>query len=363
MSLDKLKFESMQRDIQNELLKLKEEEESLFQDMNNMLNQKLFLDTKIKGLAKLVPTLKVVKHEAQDLVSTINDISESSEKISGKIRSLDAARSRVNECQHRVSDLIDLEICSQGVQTAILESDYEKGAAHVHRFLSIDQSLLQRTATDVENVSGMLKSVRTLQDAASQLQAIVEHKFNEAVKNEDLVSVERFFKIFPLLGMHEEGIKELCTYLRTKVAATAEKNLKSAITTPLSDKRYSVIYADTLTLLFEGLARVVDTHQPLIETYYGPGRLLCAINILQKECDIQMKRVLTEWTRARQINKKIQLITELSRMSSSSSFGKLEKTDPKDLDILIGEITLMHFRTELYIRFIQRKVVVKSRTI
>jgi uncharacterized protein YoxC len=357
MSLDKLKFESMQRDIQNELLKLKEEEESLFQDMNNMLNQKLFLDTKIKGLAKLVPTLKVVKHEAQDLVSTINDISESSEKISGKIRSLDAARSRVNECQHRVSDLIDLEICSQGVQTAILESDYEKGAAHVHRFLSIDQSLLQRTATDVENVSGMLKSVRTLQDAASQLQAIVEHKFNEAVKNEDLVSVERFFKIFPLLGMHEEGIKELCTYLRTKVAATAEKNLKSAITTPLSDKRYSVIYADTLTLLFEGLARVVDTHQPLIETYYGPGRLLCAINILQKECDIQMKRVLTEWTRARQINKKIQLITELSRMSSSSSFGKLEKTDPKDLDILIGEITLMHFRTELYIRFIQRKVV------
>lgn len=64
----------------------------------------------------------------------------------------------------------------------------------------------------------MLKSVRTLQDAASQLQAIVEHKFNEAVKNEDLVSVERFFKIFPLLGMHEEGIKELCTYLRTKVS-------------------------------------------------------------------------------------------------------------------------------------------------
>jgi hypothetical protein len=100
MSLDKLKFESMQRDIQNELLKLKEEEESLFQDMNNMLNQKLFLDTKIKGLAKLVPTLKVVKHEAQDLVSTINDISESSEKISGKIRSLDAARVCKTCCQN-----------------------------------------------------------------------------------------------------------------------------------------------------------------------------------------------------------------------------------------------------------------------
>lgn len=160
--------------------------------------------------------------------------------------------------------------------------------------------------------------------------------------------------------MHEEGIQEFCTYLRTKVASTAEKNLKTAITTPLSDKRHPIIYADTLTLLFEGLAKIIDTHQPLIETYYGPGRLLSAIVVLQKECDVQMKRILQEWTRSRQINKKIQIIKDLSRMSSNSSFSKLEKIDPKDLDILIGEITLMHFRTELYIKFIQRKIMVSS---
>lgn len=267
-------------------------------------------------------------------------------------------QSRVSECQHRVSDLIDLEICSQGVQEAIMDSNYEKGAAHVHRFLSMDQTLLKRTANDMDNISNMLRSVRTLQDATSQLRAIVEHKFTEAVNTEDLVSIERFFKIFPLLGMHEEGIKEFCTYLRTKIAVVADKNLKSAISAPLSDKRHSVIYADTLTLLFEGLARVIDTHQPLIETYYGPGRLIAAVTILQKECDVQAKRVLLEWTKARQINKKIQTITDLSRMSSSSSFSKIEKIDPKDLDIHIGEITLMHFRSELYFKFIQRKIVV-----
>lgn len=253
-----------------------------------------------------------------------------------------------------------MEICSQGVQAAILDSDYEKGAAHIHRFLSMDQSLLKRTANDMDNVSNMLKSVRTLQEAASQLRAIVEHKFNEAIANEDLVSIERFFKIFPLLGMHDQGIKEFCTYLRTKIAAVAEKNLKSALNTPISDKRHGVIFADTLVLLFEGLARVVDTHQPLIETYYGPGRLLSAIIILQKECDLQTTRVVTEWSRSRHINKKTQIINELSRLTSSSSFGKLEKIDPKDLDILIGEITLMHFRCELYIKFVQRKITVSN---
>ncbi|XP_072401947.1 conserved oligomeric Golgi complex subunit 4 [Diabrotica undecimpunctata] len=351
------KYAQLQKSYQLELKKLEEEEENLIQDLNNMLNQKTFIEDKIKGIAKLIPTLNIITHEAQDLVNTVNEISVSSEKISGKIRALDTARSRVNECQARVSDLIDLEICSQGVQAAILDSDYEKGAAHVHRFLSMDQLLLKRTANDMDNVSNMLKSVRTLQDAASQLRAIVAHKFTEAVNTEDLVSIERFFKIFPLLGLHEEGIKEFCNYLRTKVSLTAEKNLKSAINTPPSDKRHTVIYADTLTLLYEGLARITDTHQPLLETYYGPGRLISAISILQKECDIQTKRVLLEWGKTRQIQKKIQIINDLSRMSSSSSFNKLEKIDPKDLDILIGEITLMHFRIELYFRFIQRKVI------
>ncbi|KAL3280546.1 hypothetical protein HHI36_003778 [Cryptolaemus montrouzieri] len=357
MSASEMSFEEMQEEIRNQLEKLQIEEDSLQEEMSTIMNQAPFLNEKIKSLKKLVPALKIIEHDAVGLVNTINDISDSSEKISGKIRLLDEARSRVQECQSRVCDLIDLEICSQGVQAAILDSDYEKGAAHVHRFLSMDQSLLQKTANDVENISNTLKSVRTLQDATSQLRALVEHKFNEAVRNEDLVSIERFFKIFPLLGIHEVGITEFCTYLRGKVSLTAEKNLKTAITTPISDKRYNIIFADTLTLLFEGLAKVIDIHQPLLETYYGPGRLFSAVNILQKECDVQVRRIFNEWMKCRQINKKMQQISEISRIGPNSSFSKLERIDPKDLDILIGEITFMHYRSELYIRFIQRKVM------
>lgn len=126
----------------------------------------------------------------------------------------------------------------------------------------------------------------------------------------------------------------------------------------LSDKRYNVIYADTLTLLFEGLARIIDIHQPLVETYYGPGRLLSAVTLLQKECDIQVKRIIIEFNKHRQVNKKINQITEIGKMSSSSSFSKIEKFDPKEVDILIQEITIMHVRVELYIKFIRRKVLV-----
>ncbi|KAF2904327.1 hypothetical protein ILUMI_01855 [Ignelater luminosus] len=353
----KTRFAEKHQDLQQELDKLKSQEEELFKEMQSFITQKSHVDAKIKTLGKIVPTLKNLKLEAQTLVNTIHDIAESSETISNKVRNLDRARSRVEECQQRVGDLIDLELCSQGVQTAILNEDYEKGAGHVHRFLSMDQSLLQRTATDVENISSVLKAVRTLQDAASQLRTIVQHKFDEAVKMEDLGSVERFFKIFPLLGMHDEGITKFCNYLCGKLEETAQKNLHTALNTSLSDKRYNVIYADTLTLLFEGLARIIDIHQPLVETYYGPGRLLSAVSLLQKECDKQVKRIIIEFNKHRQVNKKINQITEIGKMSNSSSFSKIEKFDPKEVDILIQEITIMHVRVELYIKFIRRKVL------
>ena len=35
------------------------------------------------------------------------------------------------------------------------------------------------------------------------------------------------------------------------------------------EKRAAVIYADTLTLLFECIARLLEGHQPQVETYYG----------------------------------------------------------------------------------------------
>ncbi len=34
-------------------------------------------------------------------------------------------------------------------------------------------------------------------------------------------------------------------------------------------------------MLLEGVARIVEIHQPLIETYYGPGRILTVLSLLQ----------------------------------------------------------------------------------
>lgn len=54
----------------------------------------------------------------------------------------------------------------------------------------------------------------------------------------------------------------------------------------------------------------------------------------------------------RSIPKKVQMINDYARKPNS------ERTDPKELDLLLGEITIMHSRAELYIRFLRRRVKV-----
>lgn len=66
----------------------------------------------------------------------------------------------------------------------------------------------------------------------------------------------------------------------------------------------------------------------------------------------QVKKIIAEFMKQRNIPQKIQLINECLKKQSS------ERTDPKELDLLLGELTLMHARAELYIRFLKRRAKV-----
>lgn len=57
-----------------------------------------------------------------------------------------------------------------------------------------------------------------LQEAEQKLKVIVAEKLDEAVAAVDLAQVERFFKIFPLLGLHQQGLKRFGQYLCSQVS-------------------------------------------------------------------------------------------------------------------------------------------------
>lgn len=123
---------------------------------------------------------------------------------------LDIAKGRVVECLQRVSDLMDLRTCADGVRSAIDQEDYELACRHIHKFLALDTTIFQMK--DHEEVKGeqsqnkvsiinyhfsyaesnffkstvgqsMGKSYEILREAANEMKSIIEKRFDQVTSS------------------------------------------------------------------------------------------------------------------------------------------------------------------------------------
>ena len=165
------------------------------------------------------------------------------------------------------------------------------------------------------------QSFNLLQEACNKLQAIVDEKYNQALQNNDMPQLERFFKIFPLIGQSENGLNKFCAYLCLQITQAAEKNFSIISNIDRSEKRWNIMFADSLILLFEKVARVIEAYQPVIETYYGHGNMILFVKNIQAECDLQAINILNKFRNVRNLNaiyKKVQQATRSTNLTSAN---------------------------------------------
>ncbi|KAK3594356.1 hypothetical protein CHS0354_031735 [Potamilus streckersoni] len=340
------------KQIQDAYLKLCKDEEELSKDLDNLLENQTTLEDKMIGLHKTLPNLQILQTDSKQLCSMVTFTSTLAENVSSKVRQLDLAKSRVTACMQRVEDILDLKFCTDGVQAALQNEDYETAAGHIHRFRSLDENVL-KLSSDMNQGTSLDTSFKHLHEAEEKMKTIVHNKFDASVQARDVASIERFFKIFPLLDLHEEGLTKFGKYLAAKLSEDADKRLILVLKgTDSTDRRSNVLFADAITQLFEDVARIIEIHQPLVEAKYGSGRLITLLKIIQKECDRQSRKILGEFKSKRDFDSRLQHVQQ------SLIFHKqltVEKLDPKDLDVLLSEVVLLNTRTELYLRFLKRR--------
>ncbi|XP_008303929.1 conserved oligomeric Golgi complex subunit 4 [Stegastes partitus] len=327
------------------------EETEVEAELDRLVGQEGSIHTKMLALQRMGPNLQLIGGDASQLSGMITFTCSLAENVSRKVRQLDLAKTRLYNVIRRADDILNLKFCTDGVQTALRNEDYEQAAAHIHRYLSLDQSVIELSRQGEES-SNVDASLVMLQEAEQKLKVIVAEKLDEAVAAVDLAQVERFFKIFPLLGLHQQGLARFGHYLCSQLASKAEENLLLATGGDLGEKRALLIFADTLTLLLEGIARVVETHQPIVETFYGPGHLYTLITHLQQECDRQAQKIVDKFIQQRGYHNKFQIV-QSSMMKSLPG----ERIEPRELDPVLAEVTLMNARAELYLRFLRRRMM------
>lgn len=64
-------------------------------------------------------------------------------------------------------------------------------------------------------------------------------------------------------------------------------------------------FVTALTALFESIAMIVDQHQPVVEKYYGAGKMRLVVERLLDECDRVTKSLKENWEEDRSIQRKV----------------------------------------------------------
>lgn len=228
----------------------------------------------------------------------------------------------------------------------------------------------------------------SIQDFRSTLLDIFIREFEKASSERDEANTSRFFKLFPMIAAEQEGLDAYAKFVCSIVSSRSKGSLQQQASSP-------TFFASLLTPLFEQIAHIISQHQPVVEKYYGPGRMMPVAGKLQEECDKQAGQILAQWEEERRIARKLQETqryrypqlaalaqpqvlsqsaqpaavaalkrpyqqlsrqgtqSQLSSSANPGSTGALEDEpiDPRDIDAVLTELSQMSGRWQLYRRF------------
>jgi hypothetical protein len=405
-------YPALLEDAELALDNLAHQELQLIKETETLFKKQVDYMKRIDNLRDHVPNIVQINDDTKKLASLVDSSYELVGDVCSKFRQIDLAKIHLEDCLSKIGDILDLKTCRNGMVNAMQSHNYEEAAMHIKRFLSIDQKELQKTidiiihgdqtsywpqnkpnrllmgldddetqpnnAPDVKqeapqeaqlsyahlkqaslNFKSINAALRELGDARVKLLNLCQENMAKAIKEENSREIERFFKIFPMLNEHQDGLLRYSEYLKNKIT-----NQKVAEVIQSKD----VNQADKLAALYESIAKLIDLHQPLIETYYGPGHLIVVIRIIQSECDRLSRKILEEFRNATKLqtvvnivrNSPLQMVNQNLNPHHKQTAGQLNlnssKLDPRTVDKILNEISLIVSRSEVYLSFIVQRI-------
>jgi len=310
--------------------------------------------------------------------------------LSGRVRSLDLEKRRVEDTLRVVEQVAELKACVAGVVGSMgAPQDWEAAAGYIARAARVPDDIVRGgfAAAVVPTVEVPDAPWVTLESARESLCKLFLREFERAAADGDGARVTRFFKLFPLIGRGDAGLDVYGRYVCQGVAGRARAMLKEAGATGGGQSRKDgLFYANALTRLFEHIAEIVDGHGSVVERHYGVGKMVKVIERLQMEVDVQGGIILDSWSDERGVDRRLTDVKSypfsflvqsflpqqrgfggtprvnspaLGTQSNDPRNSEDEGVDMKEVDALLREIAVMLEKWSVYARFLARKCKVK----
>ncbi|KAI0693895.1 COG4-domain-containing protein [Cytidiella melzeri] len=335
---------------------LEQEETDVSTALSELLADKKPIVESLSRLQALAPRLNELYDEATALSGTVSATAKTADRVGGRVRLLDEEMKRVREAGERVGQVMDLKSSLAALQSSMESQDWESATRHCARAMAIPLDVTSGpfAETAVPTAENPLPPAQTLQTARETLLRVFCEQFDKASTSRDAAATSRFFKLFPAIGWEEEGLQAYAAFVVNLVKVRA----------PASAKASSPLYFITsLTALFESIALIVDQHQPVVEKYYGIGKMGSVLERLLQESDRVTKSLIDSWIEERSMRRKVSnstfqtLVTSsapppMRRAVSSMNVVEEDTVDAREIDKVITEVAAMGGRWSMFRKFL-----------
>ncbi|WWC99798.1 hypothetical protein V866_006706 [Kwoniella sp. B9012] len=234
----------------------------------------------------------------EGLVERVTRVWETSERVGGKVRRLDEEVGRVREATDIVTEVLELKNALYTLSAAIAKSDWESASRACRRAMSVRKEVIEGGFAGgvVPTPQYPLPPAQTLQELREILLHTFRTEFDAAAERKDEQNVSRYFRLWPGIGAEEEGLEAYGDFVVGLVKGRSSTAGKSS--SPL-------YYLTSLTNLLEAIAHIIDQHQPVVDKYYGKGRMRTVVGRLVGESDRVVRNLVEGWEEERRVGRLI----------------------------------------------------------
>ncbi|KAI3778414.1 hypothetical protein L2E82_07690 [Cichorium intybus] len=310
--------------------------------LENILSLRPDLDKHLSFLQKSADVLDIVKAESDHMLSDVDSTCILADQVSGKVRELDLAQSRVHGTLLRIDAIVERSNCIDGVQKALENEDFESAANYIQTFLQIDAKYKDSGSDQREHLFASKK----------QLESIVRRRLSAAVDQRDHQTVLRFIRLYSPLSLEEEGLQVYVSYLK-KVISLRSKHEFEQLTEAMEQNQSQVNFVACLTNLFKDIVLAIEENEEILRSLCGEDGIVYAICELQEECDSRGSLILKKYMEFRKLSK---LTSEINSYKNDLLSAGEEGPDPREIELYLEEILSLTQLGEDYTEYMVSKI-------
>jgi hypothetical protein len=332
-------------------------ERNINNELEALLEERHGLERKLGGLYQSAEVLEFVRSDAEQMLRSVSSTCDLADHVSGKVRELDLAQSRVQSTLARIDAIVDRTNCINGAKQALEVEDYETAAKYVETFLQLDAEFDEAGLdSDAGKVTGA-EQRRQMLESKQKLERIIRKKLAAAIEAKDHANVVRFVKLYPPLRLQEEGVRSYVGHLR-KVGSMRAVSDYEGLVMSLGSGTGAEDFVGILNNIFKDIAFAVEENEDLLFDLAGEEAIALAMLELQEECNARGTSIVKKYVEQRKLSKLTKDIALHNKndMNLLAVASAPEGPDPRELEIYLEEMMLLSQTSEDYFDFMNTKM-------